>query len=342
MDWLDELNTSTHIDIVPGVTDNVFLNDPVLAMLRAQQLEMFKGGTKIQENFLYAPMNGGAYAKGGTFNLDRRQTVTGGQFDPKLYYVNVTEFKEDIQIFNKGQEAVFKLVDVDMQNAALTMSAILAVDLYNEGQTASRILRLNGLAEILNDGTNNSWTAATYTTYGGVTRNSTVGSALNSPMTSPAANVAGPLSYKLLEEMWSSCVIGPEAPNMIATTNLGMSFIKEKFHPQLRIETQDPKIGFNSIGFNSAKIYASQYCPGARGTNDAALGNYLASAGEVMWMLNTKYFRFYVTDDPEFGFGFTGFKPAQDNTQVAGQYLFSGNLTCQSPRLSRQAFAITG
>lgn len=343
MDWLDELSTSTKIHIVPGVTDNVFLNDPTLAMLKAQELQTFPGGLKIQENFLYATMYGGAYAKGDTFNTTRRQTTTGGQFDPKLYYTNVTQFKEDIQIFNKGPEAVFRLVDVDMQNAALTLSAMLAVDLYNEGQsTAARLLRLNGLAEILNDGTNNSWTAATYTTYGGVTRNSTVGSALNSPLTGPTANVNGPVSYKLLEEAWASLVIGPEAPNMLITTNLGMAYIKQKFHPQLRLETQDPKIGFNSIVFNTARIYASQYAPGTKGVNDAVLGNYLASAGETLFLLNSKYFRFWVTDDPEFGFGFTGFKPAQDSTQVAGQYLFSGNVTCQSPRLSRHFYGITG
>lgn len=342
MDWLDELSTSTKIHIVPGVTDNVFLNDPLLAMLRAQELQTFPGGLKIQENFLYAPMNGGAYAKGDTFTITRRQTATGGQFDPKLYYTNVTEFKEDIQVFNKGPEAVFRIIDVDMQNAALTLSAMLAVDLYNEGQTAARLLRMNGLAEILNDGVNNSWTAAAYTTYGGVTRGGTVGTALNSPMTGPAASISGPITYKALEEAWSTLVIGPEAPNMLCTTNLGMAYIKEKFHPQLRLETQDPKIGFNSIVFNTARIYASQYAPGTRGVNDAVLGNYLTAAGETLFMLNSKFFRFWVTDDPEFGFGFTGFKPAQDNTQVAGQYLFVGNVTCQSPRLSRHLFAITG
>ena len=342
MAWLDELNTSTKIHIVPGVTDNVFLNDPFLAMLRAQNLERFPGGTKIQENFLYATMLGGSYAKGSTFNLTRRQTTTGGDFMPKLYYVNISEFKEDIQIFNKGPEAVFRIVDVDMQNAALTMSAILAVAVFNEGISATRTLELNGLAEILNDGTNQSWTDATYPTYGGVSRNGTIGSALNSPMTGPAANVNGVVSYKMLEEGYSSLMIGPEAPNMILTTNLGLSYIKEKFHPQLRIETQDPKIGFNSIVFNSARIYQSQYAPGTRGQNDPVLGNWLDAGGETLWMLNTKFFRFWVTDDPEFGFGFTGFKPAQDNTQVAGQYLFAGNITGQSPRLSRHFYNITG
>jgi hypothetical protein len=194
---------------------------------------------------------------------------------------------------------------------------------------------------MINDGSVSSWTAAAYTTYGGVTRSGTVGSALNSPMTAPAASVSGPVTYKLLEEGYNTICIGPEHPDMIVTTNLGLSYIKEKFQPQWRVETVDPKIGFNSVVFNGARIYQSQYCPGSLGVNDTNLGNYLASAGETLWMLNTKYIRFWVTDDPEFGFGFSGFKPAQDNTMIAGQYFYAGNLTCQAPRLQRQFYAIT-
>lgn len=342
MAFLDELNTYTKIHIVPGVVDNNFKSDPALAMLKANRVERFRGGTKIQENFIYAPMKGGAYAKGDTFNITRRQTATGATFDPKLYYVNVTEFKEDIQIFNKGPEAVFRIVDADLQNAALTMSAILAVALYNEGQTAARANHLNGFAEQLNDGSTNSWTAAAYSTYGTLTRGGTIGDALSSRMSSPSANVAGPITYKILEEGYNTCCIGPEHPDVIVTTNLGLSYIKEKFQPQWRVETQDPKIGFNKLQFNAAGIFQSQYCPGSLGVNDADLGNYLASAGETLFMLNTKYIRFWVTDDPEYGFGFTGFKPAQDNTQVAGQYLASVNVTNQAPRLMRHFYAITG
>jgi hypothetical protein len=342
MAWLDELNTSTKIHIVPGVVDNVFKNDPLLAYLKASRLQRFTGGTKIQENFVYGTLAGGFYAKGDTFDITTRQTDTGGQFDPKLAEVNVTLFKEDIQIFNKGPERVFSIVDSKMQNAALTMSAILAIAMYNDGQSTGRTLMLNGLAEAINDGSVASWTTSAYSTYGGVTRSGTVGSALNSPMTSPSASVSGPITYKILEEAYNTICIGAEHPNLIVTTNLGLSFIKEKFQPQWRVETQDPKIGFNSVQFNAARIIQSQYCPGVLGTNDTNLGNYYTSAGEVLWMLNTDYFRFWVTDDPEFGFGFTGFKPAQDNNQVAGQYLFAGNITCQAPRLQRQLYAITG
>jgi hypothetical protein len=313
--------------------------------MKKNNLEKFTGGTQIQENLVYASLpNGGAYADGQTASIAIVQTETGASFIPKNYWVPVAISKIQAQVFNKGPEAVFRLVDSRLQNAALTMSAILAIALYNQGQTSPRVLELNGLAEMLNDGSNNSWTGAAYTTYGTLTRGGTIGSALNSPMTSPTANVAGPITYKILEEGYNTVVIGDEFPNLMVTTNLGMSYIKEKFQPQWRVETQDPKIGFNGIKFNQAMVIQSQYAPGSLGVNDANLGNYLApsSQGETLFYLNTKYFRMWVTDDPEFGFGFTGFKPAQDSLTVAGQYLFTGNVTCQAPRLSRQLYNITG
>lgn len=343
MAFLDELNTSTQKHIVPGVVDNVFKNDPLLAYMKKNNPNKFPGGTLIQENFIYGSMpGGGAVAQGANFPVTLAQLETGASFNPKEYVVPVTLSKEQIQIFNKGPEAVFRLVDVRLQNTALTLSAMLAVALYNDGITAGRALHINGLPEALNDGSTTSHTGSTYATYGTLTRGGTIGSALSSPMTSPAAQVSGVILYKTMEEAYNSVVIGDEHPNLMVTTNRGMSYIKEKYQPQWRTEVQDPNIGFTGLKFNSAMVIQSQYAPGAGGVNDANLGNYLVSTGETLWFLNTKYFRFWITDDPELGFGFTGFKPAQDNLMVSGQYCFVGNITCQAPRYSRYLFDITG
>jgi hypothetical protein len=328
-----------------GVVDNVFKNDPLLAYLKKNVPQKFPGGTQIQENFIYGSMpGGGAVAAGATFPVTLAQLETGATFIPKEYVVPVTLSKEQIQIFNKGPHAVFRLIDARLQNTALTLSAILAIALYNDGQQSTRTLHLNGLAEALNDGTNNSWTGQTYANYGTLARATTISPALNSPLTSPTANVNGVILYKTMEEAYNSVVIGDEFPNLMVTTNLGMSYIKEKYQPQWRTETQDANIGFTGLKFNSAMVIQSQYAPGSAGVNDANLGNYLApsSQGETLFFLNTKYFRLWITDDPEMGFGFTGFKPAQDNLMVSGQYIFVGNVTCQAPRLSRHLYNITG
>lgn len=344
--FLDELNTSTQRHIVPGIIDQVFKNDPLLAYLKKNNLEKFPGGTQIQENILYAPLpNGGPYSDGETATMVISQNETGLSFTPKNYWVPVTISKMQAQVFNKGPEAVFKLVDSRLQNAALTMSGILANALYNEGSSATRSKHLNGLEEALSDGSTNGWTGSTYATYGTLSRTSgPQAEAIKAPA---PTDVSGPITYKTLEEKYNTIVIGDEYPNLMVTTNLGMSYIKEKFQPQVRIETQDPNIGFNGLKFNQAMIIQSQYAPGT--TNDAAssivgqrIGTNVDASGETLYYLNTKYWRLWVTDDPEFGFGFTGFKPAQDTLIVGGQYLATLNLTCQAFRLNRYLYNITG
>ena len=127
MAFLDELNTSTKKHVVPGVVDNVFKNDPLLAYMKRNNIEKFTGGTLIQENFIYGTTpGGGAYAIGQSFPVTLAQLETGGSFDPKHYAIPVTLSKEQIQIFNKGPEAVFRLIDVRLQNAAPTHPPDLA------------------------------------------------------------------------------------------------------------------------------------------------------------------------------------------------------------------------
>lgn len=338
--FLPELNATTQRTILPEISDNVMMSDPTLAMLRAQRLETYPGGQSIQQDFLYAAEGGGAFTPGDTFPITRKQTLTGGNWQPKFYYVPVTEWLEQINVFNRGMNAVIKIIDAKMQSAALTMSARLAIALYQAGQGA-RVTQLNGLAEICNDGLNATYDGQTYTTYGTVPRNGTIGTALNSPMTGPTANVAGPLSYKAMDEAYWSVVVGPEHPRVMVTTNLGLSYINQKFQPEQRFMSQDAKIGFVGLQFNQGRIYASQYAPGSKTVPDATNLGYNTISGESLFFLNDTTFKLFVSDDPLFGFGFTGFKIAQDNLTVAGQYLFAGNVTNIQPRFSRVLFGFT-
>ena len=58
---------------------------------------------------------------------------------------------------------------------------------------------------------------------------------------------------------------------------------------------------------------------------------------------NTFDFLFRVTDNEEFGFGFSGFVPAQDNTRVVGQIKAMVNLRVPlSPRTQKQFYGIGG
>jgi hypothetical protein len=344
---LDDVNTVTTKTIMPGVVDNFFKAGPVIAYLKTRFTRRWIG-PQIQENYMYAPMRGGAYKKGATFNISKRQTRSGMLFTPRYYEVNITEFLEDIEVEMVGPNAVFSIVKTDAAEAALTMSAILEIAVFHHGQNLGlgndRSAEINGLEEALTDGINTTWTGQTFTAYGGQTR-ADVSPALNSPTGLVTPNF-GSMSFRNLNHSYLSCQIGSEHPSIGVTTNRGQGYIAETFLPHQIVDVVNPEINWPGMKFNQASIVVSQYCPGADGVNDADLGNYLASAGETFWWLNPgpqgddAYLRLYIAQSPKFAFGFTGFKGARDDNMVSGQILFGGNFTCRAPRLSRGGYGI--
>jgi hypothetical protein len=184
----------------------------------------------IGENLLYDALIGGFYAKGKEFDITEKQIEDQMQFQMKLAEVNVTMSKEDIQIFNKGENAAFRLIDSRMTAAYMSMGAFLAISMYLNGQRAGFTTLPNGLAEALNDGSADSWDDETYTTYGGLTRGGVYGNALNSI----PVNVNGAIEYNTLEETYGAATYGKIEPNLGVTTVLGYSYIKEKFQTQQR------------------------------------------------------------------------------------------------------------
>lgn len=346
MAFLDVVNTVATKKIVPGVVDNVFKNSPLLALMKQKNLREYPGGPSWQENFLYDTLVPEAYLPGETHNLAQKQIATGGTVTPKYYNVPVSAYLEKLKVEMAGPQVVFNYIDMLLQDAALALSAKLANDLYRHGQVvgaSDRTRNINGLDEALSDGTTNGFDGRTYTSYLTVTRTDVL-SAMNSPMTGPGASIAGSITYPILEQAFGSVIIGGEQPDLLVTTNLGLSYIKMAFQAQQRFETTSPDFGFRGGMFNGAKILADQYCPGTRvaSTPDTTLGYSAISAGETLWFLNTSTFRLYVSTDSLFGFGFTGFIPAQGSSTVAGHYKVALNFTCVAPRLSRQLYAITG
>jgi hypothetical protein len=366
-----DVATKRHIRKTPKLVDMIFQGGPMAAYAKQNLVEEFDGGRLIAENFTYNGQIGGFYAKGKEFNISEPQVEQQCQFNMRFIEVNVTISKEDNQVLNKGDNAAFRLIESRMQNAYMTAGAFLELAMYLNGQRANYTAMFNGMAEALNDNATVSWDNALYSQYGGITRGGAVGNALNSV----PVDVNGTIEYtgaNGLEETYAAASYGPDEwePNLGATTYFCYSFIKEKFQTQQKFnDTQDPKIGFNGMKFNTATIIRSRYCPGAylfgsngtadpvavtlfRESTNAALVAYPAPVGgypaagtysETLWWVNARrpFFNFYVSDDPEFGWGFTGWKPGQGNTKLAGQVLASCQITL-APRYHKQLYRITG
>jgi hypothetical protein len=371
---LDELNLTTREEIYPQVIeDNFFLDAPFLAYARNHMLVPFGGGSRMQNTFLYAPMIGGFYSKGDSFNVTKRQTLAGTVFDPRYVAVSVPEYKEDIQVTNKGPLAVFSLIDTDLANAMQTISAIVGVALSLHGQpSASGIIgnrpkAINGWIEAINDGVTPGWDGSTFPMYGTAPRNGVVKSALNSVpyWCGDQSGNAGMLSYNMILEAYTDACIGRERPNLGVANKAALAYAKERLEVKQRIISEtDPIWGVKGFRFEDAMMLQDDYFPSLKyGTNDPDLGNYLTgtftspssppaasnmpgsttlTVGEVLVFYNTRKWLFRISDDKEYGFGFSGFVPAQDNTKVVGQVKAMVNLECTAPRLNKQLFGIGG
>jgi hypothetical protein len=370
---LDSINATTLKEVYPRVVyDNYFLGSPLQAYLRARCMRPFGGGAYMQNTFLYGSLIGGAYAKGGAnFNLTKPQILSATLFDPKYYEVNVSEYLEDIDVINKGPNAVFSLVDIDMQAAVNTLSTIIALDLQQNGQS-SRVLNINGWVEAYNDGTLPDYQGNVWSSYGTQTRNGAVGSALNS---SPywfgtTAGAGGPITYAGCEEMYQGYCRGLKEPDLMTGNKAVYAYVKERMQVQQRFQQErDPYWGVTGFRFNNAIFLKDDYFPSLKfGQNDPNLGNWLTTTitnplastgtfannfpnstsaatlvvGEVLGMFNTDYMLFRLSDSAEFGFGFTGFIRAQDNTRVAGQTKAACNLQITSPWSGGFGYGITG
>lgn len=349
---LNLLDSLTRKVFVPGVVDGIFKSGALLAHLKANCMKTWPGGSGVntwQEDFIYDRMNGSRLSRSGadTFDITRKQIEAGLTWDARAMQVSVSADLRQLNVELGGEGAYYDYIDLRMQNAGLTMSEYLAMALYKHGQ-AARPEDINGLDEALSDGTNNGYLGATYTTYGTATRANYNGS-LNSPMTGPAANIGGAITYPILEQTYGSITVGQTEPNLITTTQLGLSFIKMAFQAQQRFQpAEETKFGFTGVKFNRATIMADNYAPGTSNITAAAPGalgefNNVAT-GETIWFLNATrdHMGFWVSTNDLFGFGFTGWKPAQNNLSVAGQYLFAGNFTVRQPRFSRYLFGVTG
>jgi len=371
---LDEVNEVTLPEINDAcIEDEFFLSSVFQAHMRSKCLVPFTGGAFTRNIQLYAPLNGGAYAKGiGGFNLTKPQTLSSTVFDPRYYVVMIIEYLEDISVLNTGDLAVFSLLETDMANAYNTISTIMALDLQQNGQIGSRQININGWVEAINDGYNPSWDGNIYTTYGTATRNGNIKKALNGNVYwgGNANGSAGTITYPQFNQMYNLAKRGTDEPDLIVGNKPIVSFVENRIQAQQRFgqdgaSVRDPYFGATGFRFKNAMVMMDDYFPSAltgyADSSNDGLGNNLtgtiaytvpsigavnnfpsASAtltvGEVLCMFNTSRWKFRVSNDSEFGFNPTDFIRAPDSTRVASQLKAAVNLECTAPWANVQAY----
>jgi|SRR5579872_1325124 len=316
----DDMTGKTNKFIVPGMVDEVYKSSPVFTRLRTNNKENFEGGTTIRHPIMYAKLKGGPFSRGSSFDTSYVQTDTALEVNVKFYYVNVTLFGTD-NMLNRGPEAAMSLVESKMVNAAGRMADLLGTDIWLDGQgTNSSTLAVDGFQASIDDGGN-------FATYGGITR-SDIASGSNVGINAYQVGSIGALSLSQVQTAYGACWFGREHIDLIACTQPIWDIMWNKIQPQQRFREESSdvaKIGFQSMRFNGASLTVDQLIPSG-----------------FMFGLNTKFLQFWITSMPKYQFGFTGWKEAQNTDDVAGQYLFGGNLLNVGPRFMFKLSGITG
>lgn len=373
---LDEINLTTLPEINDAaIEDLFFLGSVFQAHLRAKCLVPFKGGAFTRNTFLYNPLNGSAYGKGiGGFNLTKPQTLGGTVFDPRYYCVMIIEYLEDIDVLNVGDLSVFSLLETDMANAYQTISAIMALDIQQNGVNSTRAgININGWVEAINDGLVPSWDGNIYTSYGTAARNAVIRKALNGNVywAGDSNGGAGAIQYAQLNAAYNLCRRGRDEPDLFCANKPFVSFIENRMQPQQRLgqdapSVRDPYFGATGFKFKNAIVMQDDYFPSALGypyssATNGGLGNNLTSTftspssatnpnnfpnnktctvGEVGVFFNTSRWKFRISNSREFGFNPTDFIRTPDSTRIASQLKAAVNLECVAPWGNCQIFGV--
>jgi hypothetical protein len=246
--------------------------------------------------FLYNPLNAGAYAKGiGGFNLTKPQTLGSTVFDPRYYVCMIIEYLEDISVLNTGDLAVFSLLETDMANAYQTISAVMALDIQQNGQIGARAININGWPEAINDGFVPSWDGNVYTIYGTALRNGNVRRALNGNVfwAGKEDGGTGTITYPVFNAAYNLAKRGTDEPDLFVANKPFVSYVENRIQPQQRFgqdapSVKDPYFGATGFRFKNAIVMMDDYFPSALGfpysdMANGGLGNNMTGTINYVW-----------------------------------------------------------
>lgn len=184
-----DIQASTLDDFMADTAyDNFFVGTALQVHMRSiGAVDPFGGGVLMREPFVMGAPQAGAAAPGSNFNIEHNQQLADLAFICKLYSGRDMYETFSLDVMNRGPNAKVPLRDLYNRGMIASISTNVEVDFYHHGQAAipgqiadNGTLRVNGLAEALNDGKNNSWDGNVYQNYGSQVRNGAVQQSINS------------------------------------------------------------------------------------------------------------------------------------------------------------------
>ena len=290
----DAILSTTLANYLPKLEDNIFTARPFVFFLKqADQIRTISGGTKIVLPLIHA-LNGtaGSYSQYDTLPTTPQDGISAAEFDWKEYAVSIaiSGFEEAV---NSGEEQVIDLLE------AKTMQAEESV-LEDWDQM------------FLGDGTGNGgkdWLGLETLVGQNATAVGGIDPSTDTFWRSNINTTAEVLAISRMTNMYNTCAVGNDKPNVILTSQVLFEKYESLLQPQLRYaDTRTADAGFQNLLFKGAPVTYDDYV-----------------AADDMWFLNTKYLR--LVGHKDVWFKPTPFvRPTNQNARYA-QILCMGNLT---------------
>jgi hypothetical protein len=364
----DIISASTLADMKADIVyDEFFVESSTQRKLRASgALDPYLGGSVMQEPFQYDRVAGGAVAPGADVNVLQRQILAATAFQPKKYEEQVPLNLWQTNVINAGPAGKVKLADLYMTNAVQALNTDLGIDFFRHGQASptgvgdNRAIFINGAAEALNNGLDNSWDGNLFTSYGGQTRNGAIGNVLNSiPIWfGDQLGNTGQIAYKGVIEMYLNC---NQEPSIGVCNKALYAYLLERQEPKQNFtQEKDASIGLVGLKFMNSYIHVDKLCPSTKygqivpsglsqttavqpatftSRTTASIGisnlpsNVTINPGEVLFFFRMEGWKVRPAEDEEYNFNFTPPIRSQTNSDLIVMFLKAGiNFYTTSPR----------
>ncbi len=384
-----DLQASTLDDMLADAAyDNFFVKTAYQQHMRAiGAVDPFGGGVLMREPFIMGSPASGAAAPGTNFDIEHVQQLADLAFVPKLYTSRDMLETFSLSVQNKGPNARIMLTDLYFRNGVASISTNVEVDGYWHGQAAisgqianNRTNNINGMAEALNDGQNNSWQGDLFVNYGSQVRNGAVSNSINSvpyffgDSSGNAQAISTRALIAFLIRARKFC--DGRTPEITITTPNGWGYILAALQAQQQFTTNWTMKALSSvpdvegISFMGTVVYDDILTPGAAwgadfptnyiGTSNltstftsasTATGATSASqlpasttitVGETIWALTGSAWKYRPTDNPDFLFGRRQNEVYNNNTNDALLINLALNVYSPAPRESIQGYGING
>jgi hypothetical protein len=301
----DHITAIVNRHLMTDIIDLAYDGNPLFFRIYNSNRRFVDGGPQIEQPVMVNKFtSGGAFSDLDVLDMSPQDTLRTVAWDWKEKYVPVA-FSNLTMVKLNSADSIANGVEVQVQQAAMTMRELLGAGLYSDGSNPKEI---DGLELAIN----------TTGTYGGVVRSGSTG------WWNGKAPGSAAITLNNLNDWQMLGVTGGRFPTIAVTTQAGYSRIwqlltaEQKYWSVSEKDAQMASAGFNNFIFNGTPFLIDPKCPANR-----------------LYFLNEDFIKLAVT--PLSDFRMEPFQQAFNQAAIAAKLLWTGQLLVTAPKLQVRA-----